>query len=65
MFPLLKVRLEEELEYKQKENYKLENKVKAMSDELMKGNEIIKKLQGEIKNYHAKVSKSGKKTPLK
>lgn len=50
-----KVRLEEELEYKQKENYKLENKVKAMSDELMKGNEIIKKLQGEIKNYHAKV----------
>lgn len=55
IFPLLKVRLEEELEYKQKENYKLENKVKAMSDELMKGNEIIKKLQGEIKNYHAKV----------
>lgn len=62
---MLKVRLEEELEYKQKENYKLENKVKAMSDELMKGNEIIKKLQGEIKNYHAKVSKSGKKPPLK
>ena len=28
-----------------------------MSEELMKGNEIIKKLQGEIKNYHAKVSK--------
>ena len=26
-----------------------------MSEELMKGNEIIKKLQGEIKNYHAKV----------
>lgn len=26
-----------------------------MSDELMKGNEIIKKLQGEIKNYHTKV----------
>ena len=50
-----KVRLEEELEHKQKDNYKLENKVKAMSDELMKGNEIIKKLQGEIKNYHTKV----------
>jgi hypothetical protein len=38
-----------------KEKQRLENKVKAMSEELMKGNEIIKKLQGEIKNYHAKV----------
>ena len=28
-----------------------------MSEELVKGNEIIKKLQGEIKNYHAKVCK--------
>lgn len=35
----------------------MESKVKAMSEELMKGNEIIKKLQGEIKNYHAKVIK--------
>ena len=26
-----------------------------MSEELMKGNEIIKKLQSEIKNYHGKV----------
>ena len=34
---------------------KLSNKMKAMSEELMKGNEIIKKLQGEIKNYHGKV----------
>jgi hypothetical protein len=30
--------------------------VKAMSEELKKGNEIIKKLQGEIKKYHSKVS---------
>jgi hypothetical protein len=30
--------------------------MKAMSEELMKGNEIIKKLQSEIKNYHGKVS---------
>lgn len=52
---MLKVRLEEELEYKQKENYKLENKVKVMLDEFMKGNEIIKKFQGEIKNYYVKV----------
>ena len=29
--------------------------MKAMSGELMKGNVIIKKLQGEIKNYHGKV----------
>ena len=34
---------------------KLEGKVKAMSEELKKGNEIIKKLQAEIKNYHSKV----------
>ena len=29
--------------------------MKAMSGELMKGNVIIKKLQGEIKNYHGMV----------
>ena len=29
--------------------------MKAMSKKLMKGNEIIKKLQGEIKNYHGKI----------
>ena len=34
---------------------KLSNKMKTMSEEFMKGNEIIKKLQGEIKNYHGKV----------
>lgn len=62
---MLKVRLEEELEYKQKENYKFENKVKVMLDEFMKGNEIIKKFQGEIKNYYVKVSKLGKKIFLK
>lgn len=27
-----------------------------MTEELKKGNEIIKKLQAEIKNYHTKVS---------
>ena len=44
------------MEQRQKDMHRLENKVKAMSEELMKGNEIIKKLQGEIKNYHAKVN---------
>lgn len=36
-----------------------------MLDEFMKGNEIIKKFQGEIKNYYVKVSKLGKKFFLK
>lgn len=50
-----KRKYEEELDGRVKEKQRLENKVKAMSEELMKGNEIIKKLQGEIKNYHAKI----------
>ena len=33
----------------------MEGSIKAMSEELVKGNEIIKKLQGEVKSYHAKV----------
>ncbi|KAK3091357.1 hypothetical protein FSP39_019232 [Pinctada imbricata] len=50
-----KQKYESDLDQKYRENQRLENKVKAMSEELMKGNEIIKKLQGEIKNYHAKI----------
>ncbi|XP_076081779.1 spindle assembly abnormal protein 6 homolog [Mytilus galloprovincialis] len=50
-----KRKYEEELDGRVREKQRLENKVKAMSEELMKGNEIIKKLQGEIKNYHAKI----------
>lgn len=46
---------EEEIDVKQKEIVKLENKVKVMSVEVKKGNEIIRKLQGDNKNYHAKV----------
>lgn len=52
---VLQRKYEEELDGRVREKQRLENKVKAMSEELMKGNEIIKKLQGEIKNYHAKV----------
>ena len=48
--------IESDQENKQREVTKLEGKVKAMTDELKKGNEIIKKLQGEVKAYHAKVS---------
>ncbi|KAK3784496.1 hypothetical protein RRG08_004679 [Elysia crispata] len=50
-----KKHLESDQESKQREMTKLEGKVKAMADELKKGNEIIKKLQGEVKAYHAKV----------
>ena len=48
-------RYEDDLEAQRRENTKLSGKMKAMSEELMKGNEIIKKLQAEIKNYHGKV----------
>lgn len=34
---------------------KLERSVKTLTDELGKGNEIIKKLQAEVRSYHAKV----------
>ncbi|OWF56330.1 spindle assembly abnormal protein 6 homolog [Mizuhopecten yessoensis] len=50
-----KRKFEDEVDYKSKDIHKLEHKVRAMAEELMKGNEIIKKLQGEIKNYHAKI----------
>ncbi|XP_041357895.1 LOW QUALITY PROTEIN: spindle assembly abnormal protein 6 homolog [Gigantopelta aegis] len=50
-----KNKYKEDLDRKNKDLARLESKVKAMSEELVKGNEIIKKLQGEIKNYHAKV----------
>lgn len=50
-----KRKYEEEIDVKQKEIIKLENKVKVMSVEVKKGNEIIRKLQGDNKNYHAKV----------
>lgn len=50
-----KRRYEDDIESQKKEINKLNNKMKAMSEELMKGNEIIKKLQGEIKNYHGKI----------
>ncbi|XP_029639150.1 spindle assembly abnormal protein 6 homolog [Octopus sinensis] len=50
-----KKRYEEEFELKHREISKLENKVKAISVEVKKGNEIIRKLQSENKNYHAKV----------
>ncbi|XP_045158062.2 spindle assembly abnormal protein 6 homolog [Mercenaria mercenaria] len=50
-----KRRFEDDIESQKKEINKLTNKMKAMSEELMKGNEIIKKLQGEIKNYHGKI----------
>ena len=54
-FAVIQRRYEDDLDDKKKENNKLNNKMKAMSEELMKGNDIIKKLQGEIKNYHGKV----------
>ncbi|KAL4236190.1 Spindle assembly abnormal protein 6 [Mactra antiquata] len=50
-----KRRYEDDIDSQKKEIHKLNNKMKAMSEELMKGNEIIKKLQGEIKNYHGKI----------
>ena len=50
--------MEEELERRQRQITKLEMSVKTLTEELVKGNEIIKKLQGEIRNYHTKVGNS-------
>ena len=44
------------MERKKRHVVKLEASIKTMSDELVKGNEIIKKLQGDIKSYHTKVT---------
>ena len=46
---------EEEVEKRKRHIVKLEASIKKMSEELLKGNEIIKKLQNDIRNYHAKV----------
>ncbi|ELU04624.1 hypothetical protein CAPTEDRAFT_198072 [Capitella teleta] len=48
---------EDELDRKKRHVSKLEASIKTLTDELVKGNEIIKKLQGEIKNYHTKNKK--------
>ena len=47
---------EDEVEKRKRHILKLEASIKKMSEELLKGNEIIKKLQNEIRNYHAKVN---------
>ncbi len=46
---------EDEIESKKRHAAKLESSIRKMSDDLAKGNEIIQKLQGQIKNYHTKV----------
>ena len=43
------------MEKRKRHIVKLEASIKKMSEELLKGNEIIKKLQNDIRNYHAKV----------
>ena len=48
-------KLEEECGTKQKQVEKLESSTKQLSQEVLKGNQIIKKLQGDIRQYHAKV----------
>lgn len=45
------------MDRKKRQVSKLEASIKTMSEELVKGNEIIKKLQAEIKTYHTKVRK--------
>ena len=46
------------MERRKRHIVKLEGSIKKMSEELLKGNEIIKKLQNDIRNYHAKVSRN-------
>ena len=49
-------RLEDEVEKKQKNVRRLEISLKKLTEELAKGNEIIQKLQNDVKSYHEKVS---------
>ncbi len=51
----LQHKLEEDMTRKHRQVSKLELSVKKLTEELVKGNEIIKKLQGDMKNYHTKV----------
>nr|XP_054764434.1 spindle assembly abnormal protein 6 homolog [Lytechinus pictus] len=50
-----KAQLEENLQHKQALLVKLESTVKSTSKEVLKGNEIIRKLQGELKSAAAKM----------
>ncbi|XP_066298251.1 spindle assembly abnormal protein 6 homolog [Branchiostoma lanceolatum] len=50
-----KRRLEESLEQKQVQIAKMETTIKSMSEEILKGNEIIKRLQGDLKGYMSKM----------
>ncbi|XP_064479556.1 spindle assembly abnormal protein 6 homolog [Ornithodoros turicata] len=50
-----KKKVEELLEQKQGQMARRETALKTLSDDVVKGNEIIKKLQGEIRNYHSKL----------
>ena len=46
---------EEEASERKRHVGKLESSIKTVSSELIKANEIIQKLQGEIRTYHTKV----------
>ena len=48
-------KVEEDLEREKRRVSELKMSLKTMTEELTKGNEIIKKLQNDIKNYHSKV----------
>ena len=46
---------DDEIEKKQKQIRKYEMSLKKLSEEFTKANEIIHKLQNEVKSYHSKV----------
>lgn len=48
-------KFEDDVESKNQKNTKLESSVKTLSGEMIKANEIIKKLQNEVKSYHSKL----------
>ena len=50
-----KRKMTEDADRKERQVAKLELSVKTLSEELVKGNEIIKKLQSDIRNYHTKL----------
>ncbi|XP_014665309.1 PREDICTED: spindle assembly abnormal protein 6 homolog [Priapulus caudatus] len=51
----MKTKVEDSLEQKQRHTHKLEASIRGLSDELNKANDIIRKMQGEVRNYHGKL----------
>lgn len=55
LWHVLQIKLAEDLEARKKQIVKQQASIKTLADEVQKANQIIKKLQDEIKGYASKV----------